>query len=29
MIDNAHVVRGDYPASNGIIHFVDALFRPE
>jgi uncharacterized surface protein with fasciclin (FAS1) repeats len=28
MIDNAHVVAADIPASNGVIHVIDAVVLP-
>ena len=29
MIDNAHVVKADIAASNGIIHVIDAVVIPK
>jgi len=28
MVDNAHVVKADIPASNGVIHVIDAVLLP-
>jgi len=29
MVNNAHVVKADIPASNGVIHVIDAVILPE
>ncbi len=29
MVDNAHVVKTDIPASNGVIHVIDAVILPK
>ncbi len=29
MIDNAHVVKTDIAASNGVIHVIDAVVLPK
>jgi uncharacterized surface protein with fasciclin (FAS1) repeats len=29
MVDNAHVIKTDIPASNGIIHVIDAVIMPK
>ena len=28
MVDNARVVKADIPASNGVIHMIDAVLLP-
>jgi uncharacterized surface protein with fasciclin (FAS1) repeats len=29
MVNNAHVVKADIPASNGVIHVIDAVILPD
>jgi uncharacterized surface protein with fasciclin (FAS1) repeats len=29
MVDNAHVIKTDIPASNGILHVIDAVIMPK
>jgi uncharacterized surface protein with fasciclin (FAS1) repeats len=29
MVDNAHVVKADIMASNGVIHVIDAVMLPK